>query len=142
MKRTNKGFSTSEILLIVAIIGILAVFAVSKFTSVLQVAHVAVQTTDLRDVKAAEAGYAVGSNGAYLAHTWKNVPSEAADTTIGFSPSSGVTVKVMLSKSKQGWTGVSTSVHTKKTCYIFMNDGERPAGAPAEMTEGTPDCAP
>ena len=65
MKKTNKGFSLLELLIVVAIILIIATIAIPSLLRSRQAAHEAAAVATLRTINTAEVTYLSSSNGNY-----------------------------------------------------------------------------
>lgn len=89
MKKTNKGFSLLELLIVVAIILIIATIAIPSLLRSRQAAHEAAAVATLRTINTAEVTYLSSSNGNYGTITdlinGALIPSNFGGTVSGYS---------------------------------------------------------
>ena len=132
---TLKGFTLSELLIVVVIIGILSAIAIPKFANTKEKAYLASMKSDLRNMATTQESY-FADNQVYTAGSATNL-SGSTTSLNGFVPSAGVTVTAAASGGT-GWSATSTHSATTKTCAIFVGVA---AVAPATV-EAEPKCTP
>jgi len=122
----------------VVIIGILAALAIPKFANTKEKAYFATMKSDLRNLAAAQEGYAADNGGAYASGT---VTGPGVIAGLGHSPSSGVTLEV--TALSDGWSAIASMTTTPRRCGMFVSRTEpptAPGGANPAMTSGEPKC--
>jgi len=138
MLKRSEGFTLIELLIVVVIIGILAAIAIPKFASTKQNAYLAAMKTDLRNLIAAEEGYAANNGGSYLAGTATQA-SPLGASSIKYAPSANVTVTV--ATSGNGWSATAThSLVSGHTCGVYVNLASAPGGSNPATADGEPKC--
>lgn len=124
------GFTLIELLIVVVIIGILAAIAIPKFEATKVQARLAEMRSDLHNLATAQEAY-VSDNNTYYGGA---VPS----ATLLYSPSSGVAITIA-EATPSGWSAVTSSTETSRTCALFV--GSAAPVSPASL-EGQIACSP
>lgn len=134
----SNGLTLIELLIVVVIVGILAAVAIPKFGYTKEKSYFATMKADLRNLAAAQEGYAADNSGAYASGT---ATGPAFVPGVAFSPSSGVRLEV--TATLNGWSAVATMAATPRRCGMFVSNGEPPAapgGSNPALTSGEPTC--
>ena len=122
----------------VVIIGLLAAIAIPKFGYTKEKAYFATMKADLRNLAAAQEGYAADNDGAYASGI---ATGPGVIAGLGFAPSSGVTVDV--TTIPNGWSAVATMPATPRKCGMFVSNSDPPAapgGTNPAISTGEPRC--
>jgi len=130
VRRDNRGFTLSELLIVVVIIGILASIVVPKFANGKERAMIAAMKSDLHNLMLAqEAVYSNGLN-------YYNGP--VPDPSFLFNVSQSITI-TLVNVTSGGWGATATHSGTSRTCSIYVGTGGPVAPA---TVEGDPACTP
>lgn len=120
----HRGFTITEVLVVLAIIGLLATVAVPRLLKTKERAQVAAMKSDLRNLvtieeshQAQNLSYTIDPGSDYHVSPGNNAP----------------TIRL----TSDGWTATMTSGFTDKQCAVFV--GSTPV--PPAIQEGTPACA-
>ncbi len=122
----RKGFTLTELLIVVVIIGILAAIAIPKFSNTKEKAYVAAMKSDLRNLVTAEESYFADTD----------LYGSVANLVNYYSASAGVTI-VATATGGISYNATATHSGTTQTCAIYINEA---FAAPA-LSEGAPGCA-
>lgn len=125
MKKTNKGFSLLELLIVVAIILIIATIAIPSLLRSRQAANESAAVATLRTINTAQVTYLSGSGGNYGSMT-DLVGAGLLDSTFALTPArkSGYDYSITLSATLTDYTAdaVPVSANTGRYGYYSTPD--------------------
>lgn len=122
----------------VVVIGVLAAIAIPKFAYTKEKAYFATMKADLRNLAAAQEGYAADKGGEYASGM---ATGPGVITGLGYAPSSGVTIDV--TTNSDGWSAVASMAATPRKCGMFVSNSDPPAapgGTNPAISPGEPKC--
>ena len=122
----ERGFTLTELLLVILVIGILASVLIPRWQSTRERALVATMKSDLHNLVSAEESY-LNESATYTSNF-----SALTD----FSPSSGVTITIN-QLTRSGWSATATHSSAHRQCYLFIGNASPVGGA---TVEGQVDC--
>ncbi len=138
----RKGFTLTELLIVVVIIGILAAIAIPKFANTKEKAVVASMKSDLRTLVTAQEHF-FSDNQDYAGGTdpATQTNGKAGAGKVAFAPSAGNVVAVKYAGA-DGWSATVTNPAVKSTasdeCGVYAGTAAPPDAS--LTTEGAPGC--
>ena len=124
MRNNKKGFTLTELIIVITVTGVLASIVVPKFSSVREKALISTAVSDLRNLSSQMELY----QASHMVY-----PSDVAPLT-DFTVSEDVIVTITESNLGSGWA--ATASHPKlvgRQCGLFYGDGSAANATPATV---------